>query len=174
MTRKDIDVEGLKRHEVNPFLKDMGIVFRTNSGTSQMYGEDGVPFSVIKKVWTVKDTYKFTRLYGKGVMNLWPRAMRWDLKTTRMFLWLMQNMRKGQDLIEIDPFLVMGELNLTKRKEVEQAVRALVDDGVLAVHIDAVNHFWINPSLFYSGDRTELVMDGKKINLKIFENFHLC
>ena len=116
MKRKDINVDGMKRYEVNPFLKQMGIVFKKEVGSSQMYGEDGMPFTVTKSVWTMRDTYKFCRLYGKGMMNIWPRAMRWDLKTTRLFLWLMQNARKSSDLIEDRCFPRYGGIRLVQKE----------------------------------------------------------
>lgn len=169
MNRKDINVSGYDLYLKNPFLKEMGILYKVKKESAAITDANGARSVVVKYDWSLRDTYKFVRMYGNVSKYLWPKMMKWDLKTTRLFIWIMANIRKNEDYIHIDPFIALSEINLNRRWEVEKAVYRLLDDGVLAVYAEAVNHFWVNPSLFFNGDRSSLVQtEDKKLDLSIF------
>jgi hypothetical protein len=168
MKRKGICIpDGVQSYSKNPFLRAMGIVFFKTGSRVLKTGEDSFVRSVNR---VISDNRSYTKVFTNTVKKNVPELFSMDLKTTRLFIWLLLNVTPNEDYLELNAYMLMDDLGLTKRKEVEDAVLSLIKLNVIVPMRGVENHFWINTSLFYNGDRKALVKDEfGKLDLGKFE-----
>jgi hypothetical protein len=148
---------------------DMGIFYSGKELVRYEKGDWGLVRSTIS-VSKLSDRYKFVKLFSNGLLSAWPVVVKWDLKTTRLFLYLPLLVKEGEDMVEIDPSVMVSELGLNRRSELDSAVLSLISSRVLAAYSGAENHFWFNPSLMFNGDRRFLLSDdGVTLDSEVIE-----
>lgn len=132
---------------VNP-LTEVG--FKVVVRRRQKIHKDKDGNEVIEDVELEHERYAKVFLEGgkrKAVCNLSGSA-------SKMFTWLMYELESGKDYIWINKDRYMQETGVRSINTFKDNVRELVGSGLIAVSLEQ-NVFWINPRLFFCGDRTK-------------------
>lgn len=99
--------------------------------------------------------------YGKGnkemVYNLSPGAK-------SLYLFVLYNLEPNQDWIQINVEWYMNKNNIKSINTYKDAAKELCRYLFLAATMDYKNVFWINPSLFFCGNRLDKYPTKVKIN----------
>lgn len=145
----------VQRYENNPYYKDMGISFLRNEST--VIADDGV---LIKKVRVVKDNRRFVKIITSRI-DRWEKIYYdLDLKSSRVLMYVMTNLKKDNDFIDIDPIQAVRTTKIHKVSILNDALLKLCEVGFLAPSNDPTR-FWINVSFFYNGRRDDLMLDSE-------------
>ena len=71
---------------------------------------------------------------------------------TKLFTWLMYELDSGKDYVWINRDRYMHESGISSINTYKDALRELVGSGLIAVSLEP-GVFWINPRLFFCGNR---------------------
>lgn len=81
----------------------------------------------------------------EGIYNLSDKAQ-------RMYLYILYNLKRGKDWIQINREYYMSKNNVKSINTFNGALKELVSEGFIATTAYK-SVFWINPNLFFSGNR---------------------
>lgn len=131
---------------VNPFLTNLNIptvtrklinTFIVNDGNQEQADLELEYTSYTKLFCSADRRYKTNQLS--------PRAK-------ELLLWMMYQIKNADDYIWINKKLYMEENNITSINTYKEAIKDLITKGFLVLTIKT-DVFWINPDMFFKGDR---------------------
>lgn len=143
-----------------PFVKidDMEYkTFWTKEKPRQLTDIDtGEVMSVVepsKKVEGFNDTGKYTKLFTNGKLKLAELSS----AGTKVVCYIMLNAIPNQEDICLHPQLVAKEMGYKDQRSVYEGLVDILKSGLIARKTGYGSYFWINPNLFFNGDRTKLL-----------------
>jgi hypothetical protein len=165
--------------EVNPWAGDLSLSVRKGSKTVMMgkgkaivdteTGELGQEMAAMA-ITRVIDREEFIKIYEGGISNIF------DLnKPSRDLFKAVLNVYLDQKMLGDRVYLnltVLEQCNYKRSKQTYiQALNVLVNKGFLAEVKNMGGWYWVNPNLFYKGDRMKIIQefavkgteDGRKL-----------
>jgi hypothetical protein len=83
----------------------------------------------------------------------------------KMLVYVMQKLPKNAEIVEIVPADYMTEFGVSSIQTVYNAIKDLMDRGCLARY--KPNRYWINPSVFFNGNRIKKYVDKVEVDFVI-------
>lgn len=143
-----------------PFIKLDQIEYRT------YYSKDNTREAVDKNTGEVllisepsrpitgfKDTASYTKLFTGGKLKL----AELNSSGTKVLCYIMLNAIPNQEDICLHPQIVAKEMGYKDQRSVYEGLVDLLNLGLLARKTGYGSCFWINPNLFFNGDRKKLL-----------------
>lgn len=159
-------------HKSNPFLgavnEFMGEVYKESR--REVYLMDNTSGELLnnpgtqeyaKLVYTkgikagLSDKQPYIKIFTSGLQSL----MKLSGPGTKVFLWIVGNVKPKQDKVILVPLKVASELGYAVTKPVHNAINDLIANGVIARAYTGNRNapaYWINPTIFYNGNRRHL------------------
>lgn len=100
-----------------------------------------------------KDSAKYTKLFHGGKLKLSELTS----SGTKVLCYIMINARPNQEEICLHPKLVAEDMGYKNQRSVYEGLVDLLNLGLLACKTGYGSCFWINPNLFFNGDRRLLL-----------------
>ena len=155
-------------HKSNPFLgavnEFMGEVhkeqrkevFLMDSTSGEVLNEPGTKLVYSRGVKSgLSDRQPYIKIFTSGL----PALMKLTGPGTKVFLWIVGNIRPKQDRVILVPVKVAKELGYAVTKPVHDAVNDLITNQVIARAYTGNRNqpaYYINPTIFYNGNRRHL------------------
>lgn len=100
------------------------------------------------------------------------KQMIYDLspKAQRMYLYVLYNLKRGKDWIQINKENYMTKNNITAKNTVNDAIKELTRFGFIAPTVEYKSAYWINPTLFFSGNRLNKFPSNKEVKQSFFSS----
>lgn len=149
MNKKDINRDALGK---NTFLNDFKVPVRRI--TKVEYDEDGAPkFGGYDMELQAKCSLYVDKDFRKSIFEL-------KGASAQMMLWVMQKLETGNDYIHIKRDTCMKELDMGSKNTYRTALKLLCGNNILAPIYGFPDIFWINPKLYFKGQRSKVFTDN--------------
>lgn len=117
--------------------------------TSEMYSLKKVP----KSRETLSDTMTYTKLFVDN-RELFMKLTGTGLK---VLVYAMCTIRPLSNTVVINPPDVLLETGMTSPNSVRNAIAELIEEGIVAQKLGSNIEFWVNPNVFFNGNRLRLL-----------------
>lgn len=161
-------------HKSNPFLGSVNEfmgevhkeqrkeVFLMDSSSGEVLHEPGTRLVYSKGMKAgLSDRQPYIKIFTSGLESL----MKLSGPGTKVFLWIVGNIKPKQDRVVLVPARVAKELGYSVTKPVHDAVNDLITNQVIARAYTGTRSqpaYWINPTIFYNGNRRHLYKKNKE------------
>lgn len=143
-----------------PFIKLDGIEYRTyytKESTREVVDQNSGEVLLISEPSKLqvgfKDFATFTKLFTGGKLKL----AQLNSSGTKVLCYIMLNATPNQEEICLHPQVVAKEMGYKDARSVYEGLVDLLNLGLLARKTGYGSCFWINPNLFFNGDRKQLL-----------------
>lgn len=148
---KDINAETLG---VNPFVKSLKIpvhkmLINGQYKVTKELAADGKP--IMLPVEVEIEAEPFTKVYNDA--NRRKMMVVLSTRAKELYLWVLYEIEAGKDYLWINKSRYMKENDISSMNTYRNALKELIVQGFLQGTV-ASDVYWINPSLFFSGSRT--------------------
>lgn len=141
--------EPKKKLGINPFIANLQIpINKLQLDSFREITEDGESIKLYDTV-TLEKT-KFTKMYCSSERRI--LLMNCSLRSKELILWIMFEIKSSEDYIWINKERYMRESNISSINTYKDALLELIRYGIIALS-GVQNVYWINPDMFFKGDR---------------------
>jgi len=132
---------------INPFVQSLNV----RIATLPIEGKyETTPEGYVIPLTVKLDAHKYTKIFHsadirKSLWTLTPTAM-------KLYLYILYKVESATDYIKLNRVKVMAECEIKSRNTFQPAVKELVRLGLIQPTVEK-EYYWINPQLYYCGDR---------------------
>lgn len=154
---------------VSPFRTGFKITVFQNNSTSKSIdledlkvGEDTVTIGTTttnEKVFLLESEHK-TQVYTNSDSRKFIAAL--SLKAKSLYLWLIYDIEYSKEYVWINVVRYMKENNVSANTY-RDSMKELVKKGIIYPIFELSNMFWVNPRLFFKGNRIKTFKEHLKI-----------
>jgi len=164
-------------HKTSPFLQAVNEhleeviketrkeVYMMDRSNGELITEtNGNPVRLIRRQASMPaftDKQQYIKLFTQGL----PLLMELSAPGLKVFMWVLGHIKPKQDKVELNPGRVAAELNYVVTKPVHDGIKDLINQRIIARAYTGnrnVPAYWINPTVFYNGNRRHLFNKNPK------------
>jgi hypothetical protein len=168
MTRSKKPTIKEENFKLNPLINLGFEILLTNLTDNQAFVTDNEGIHLPKQYLVERDSR--INVYTKSEYRLFIMSL--PVNSRLLLLWLMYEIEPGKDYLWINKERYMQESNLTSINTYKSAVLELVNNCVLALS-PIKDVYWINPRLFFNGNRANKYPNHVKIYNKIKKDLNV-
>jgi len=158
--QKKIVSRGKTRYEVNPLIEPRELAFKERTvkvgSARDLIDPETQEVHAVNAIYQRKivDTERFAKIYLDGV------GKTFGLTKTgqRVFAIILQLCEKDSDRLYLNFMAISKVEDTIQERSYHRGLKELLDHGFIA-YSDLPNMFWINPHLFFNGDRVRFITE---------------
>ena len=148
------------RYDKNPLVQPREMVMKEKTvkvgSARDLVDPDSGEVHAVNAIYQRKiiDTERFAKIYLDGLQ----RTFGLSKTALRVFQIILQVCEKDSDRIYLNWMSVSKVDEIMQERTYHRGLRELLENGFLA-YSDLPNMFWINPHLFFNGDRVKFITE---------------